>query len=74
MFFSRIFLLFFPNNISCYQPRGGWGGTLMFSYLGYVGSGHFLGFKMLNWVFRKKYFLGYEVFVDIFWGHDKIGL
>ena len=42
----------------------------MFSYLGYVGSGHFLGFKMLNFNillgFQKKYFLRYEVFVDIF--------
>ena len=62
MFFSRIFLLFFPNNISCYQPRGGGGGTLMLSYLGYVGSGHFFGFKMLNFNillgFQKKIFLG----------------
>ena len=23
---------------------------------------------------KKEYFLGYEDFVDIFWGHHKIGL
>ena len=45
----------------------------------YVNSVHFFGFKNLNfdilWGFPKnKYFLGYENFVDIFWGHHKIGL
>ena len=45
------------------------GGTLIFSYI-YVGSGHFWGFKILNFNifggFQKyHYFLGYEDFVDI---------
>ena len=56
---------------------GGTGGTLIFHT--YVGSDYFLGFKILNFnnfsVFRKmNIFLGYEDFVDIFWGHHKIGL
>ena len=51
---------------------------MIFSYIR-VGSGLFLGFKILNfeifWGFQKnEYFLGYEVFVDIFWDHHKIGL
>ena len=46
-----------------------WGGTLIFSYK-YVGSGHFLGFKILNFnIFggcqKYHYFWGYEDFVDI---------
>ena len=53
------------------------GGTLIFSYIRRLGP--FLGFKILNfnifWGFqKKKFFLGYEDFVDIFWGHHKIGL
>ena len=45
----------------------------------YVGPGYFLGFKSLNFnIFggfqKTEYFLGYEDFVDIFWGHHKIGL
>ena len=52
----------------CFCPRGEGGGTLIFSY---VRSGHFLGFKILNfstfWGFQKnKYSFGYEDFVDIF--------
>ena len=44
-----------------------------------VGSGYFLGFKILIFNifggFRKlNTFLGYEDFVDIFWGYHKIGL
>ena len=54
----------------------------------YVGSDHFLGskfeFQYFFYLFffffwggggqRKEYFLGYEDFVDIVWGHHKIGL
>ena len=51
-----------------HNPGGG-GGTLIFSYIRRLGS--FLGVKILNynnfWGFQKnKYFLGYEVFRDIF--------
>ena len=46
-------------------------GTLRFSYIRRLGL--FFGFKILNfnifWGFQKnEYFLGYEDFVDIFWG------
>ena len=56
----------------------GGGGTLIFSYIHRLGS--FLGvFKILNFTIfggfqKNKSFLGYEDFVDIFWGHHKIGL
>ena len=51
------------------NPRGGGGGTLIFSYICRLGSFHFWG------GFQKiKHFWGYEDFVDIFWGHHKIGL
>ena len=45
----------------------------------YVGSGYFWGFKILNFnIFggfqNTEYFWGYEDFVDIFWGHHKIGV
>ena len=47
--------------------------TLMFSYIR-----HFDGFKILNFNtflgLKKKLFLEYENFVDIFLGHHKIGL
>ena len=54
-------------------PRGWMGGTPIFSY---VGSGHFLGLKILNFNilggFSEFFFLGgggvYEDFVDIFCG------
>ena len=57
-----------------HNPRGGGGGGGTLIFHTYVGSGHFLGVKILNynnfWGFRKnKYFLGYEVFRDIFLGH-----
>ena len=53
---------------------GGGGVTLIFH--AYVGSGHFLGFKILNFNFlggfqKNKYFLGYENFVDIFLGSSQ---
>ena len=55
------------------DPKGG-GGTLIFHT--YVGLVHFLGFKILNFdIFlgfqKNKYFLGYENFVDIFWGSSQ---
>ena len=55
----------------------GGGGTLIFSYIRRLGP--FFGFKILNFnIFlgfqKNKYFMGYENFVDIFWGHHKIGL
>ena len=45
----------------------------------YVGSGHVLEFKIFNFnIFlgfqKNEYFWGYKDFVDIFWGHHKIGL
>ena len=47
----------------------------------YIGSGNFLGSKILNFnifgVFffqKNEYFLGYEVFVDIFLGSHKTEL
>ena len=50
------------------------GGTLIFSYIGRLEP--FLGFKILNFNifggFQKiEYFLGYEDFVDIFWGSSQ---
>ena len=59
-----------------HNPRGG-GGTLIFSYIRRLGS--FFGVKILNfnifWGFQKyKCFLGYEDFVEMFWGHHLIGL
>ena len=50
---------------------GGGGGTLIFSYIHRLGS--LFGFKIWNFnIFggfqKNKYFLGYEDFVDIFWG------
>ena len=55
---------------------GGGGGTLIFSYIRRLVP--FFRFKILNFdIFggfqRNNYFFGYENFVDIFWGHHKIG-
>ena len=57
------------------MPRGG----VLWYFHTYVGSGHFLGVKNLNFnIFggfqKNKYFFGYEDFVHIFGGHHKIGL
>ena len=58
-----------------------WGGggrySDIFPYICRLGS--FFWFKSLNFnifVFfqSNEYYLGYEDFVDIFWGHLKIGL
>ena len=61
------------------MAQGGGGGGVLGYFTTYVGSGHFLGFKILNfsifWGFQKNiYFLGHENFVDIFCGLHKIGL
>ena len=53
------------------EGPGGGGGTLIFSHIRRLGP--FLGFKILNFnIFfgfqKNEYFLGYEDFVDIFWG------
>ena len=59
------------------------GGTLIFSYIHRLRS--FLGFRILkfNYLFffgggggvqKNECFFEYEEFVDIFWGHHKIGL
>ena len=58
---------------------GGGGGGVLWKFYTYVGSGYFLGFKILNFnIFggfqKNKYFLGYEDFVDIFGGHHENGL
>ena len=54
---------------------GGGGGTLIFSYIRRLRS--FFGVQNFEfqyfWGFQKnKYFLGYEDFVDIFWGSSLI--
>ena len=56
---------------------GGGGGTLIFHT--YVGSGYFLGFKILNfnifWGFQKnEFFFGMKILWIFFSGHHKIGL
>ena len=61
---------------------GGWGGcggggTPIFSCIRRLGS-FFWGLKILNFIFlggfQKNNILGYEDFVDNFWGHHKIEL
>ena len=51
-------------------------GTLIFSYISRLGPS--FGLKILNFnifgIFRKMNGLEYEDFVDIFVGHNKIGL
>ena len=59
------------------KSPGGGGGTLTFTYIRRLGSLFWVQILNFNifWGFQKnKYFLGYEEFVDIFWGHHKIGL
>ena len=56
-----------------------WGRGVLCYFHTYIGSRHFLGFKILNLTIfggfqKNEYFLGYEDFVDIFLGHHKIGL
>ena len=54
----------------------GGGGTPIFSYM--VGSGHFGGFKFLNFnilgVFRQMNIFGGKILWIFFRGHHKIGL
>ena len=57
------------------RAQGGWGGTLIFSYIRRLGP-FFLfqnsEFQYFFWVFRKmNIFLGYEDFLDIFWGSSQ---
>ena len=57
------------------EPQGG---SLIFSYLRRLGP--FFGVQNFELQYfrgvseKKEYFLGYEGFVDICWGHQKIGL
>ena len=56
---------------------GGGGGVLWYVHP-YLGSGHFSGFKILNfnifWVLLKnEYFEGMRFLWILFWGHLKIG-
>ena len=58
---------------------GGWGKRILWYFHTYVDSAIFGGYKILNfnifWGFQKnEYSFGYEDFVDVFWGHHKIGL
>ena len=59
------------------DPGGGGGGTLIFSYIRRLGPFFWVKFWNFN-IFlgfqKNEYFFGYENFVDIFWGHPKIGL
>ena len=61
-----------PNYLQMLSTQGG--GVLQYFHK-YVGSGYFLGFKILNFniflVLRNVYFLGYEDLVDIFWGSSQ---
>ena len=57
---------------------GGGGGKLIFSCICRLGL-FFGGVKILNFnifgdFLETVYFWGYEDFMDIFWGHHKIGL
>ena len=69
------------KSVCLFLPRWGRGGGGVLLYFhAYVGSGYFWGaqnfeFQYFGGGFHKtKYFWGYEDFVDIFWGHHKIGL
>ena len=59
-------------------PRGGGGGYSIFSHIRRLGPFFWVQnseFQYFGFFFRKmKIFWGYEDFVDIFWGHHKIGL
>ena len=57
----------------CLFPQRGVGGCS--DIFIYIGSAIFFGIKILHfnifWGFQKKYFLGYEDFVDTFWGSSQ---
>ena len=67
------------NNGDRLGRGGGGGGTLIFSYIRWLGS--FLEFQKLNFLYFSIFnlgfirkiiiFWGYDDFVDIFWGHHK---
>ena len=65
------------RSVCPFVPQGGGGCILIFSYIHRPML--FFGFKTLNFNnfggFQKtEYLWEYEDFVDIFWGHHKIGL
>ena len=63
-------LMIFPQG----GGGGGGGGNLIFSYIRRFGP-FFWVQNFEFWGFQKNtYFLGYENFLDIFWGHHKIEL
>ena len=54
------------------------GGILRYLHT-YVGSGHFLGFKIFNFIIfggfqKNEYFFGMKILWILFGGHHKIGL
>ena len=58
------------------DPGGGGGGGYSDIFYTSVGSGHFWGFKILNFnIFlgfqKNKYYFGYEDFVEIFLGSSQ---
>ena len=65
---------------SIIQSQMGGGGTLIFSYIRRLspfwggGGVKFFNFNIFGGFQKNEYFLWYENFVDIFWGHPKIGL
>ena len=63
---KKAFIPYFPGG----GGGGGWWCSNIFAFHTYVGSGYFLGFKILNFFF----FLGgggYEDFMDIFLGSSQ---
>ena len=63
----------------CFETQRG---TLIFLYIHRLGpfflvqnfEFHYIYIFIFFFFQKNEYFLGYEVFVDIFWGHHKIGL
>ena len=54
----------------CHCAPGGGGGEYSEIFYTYVGSGYFLGFKILNF----NIFWGMKILWKFFWGHHKIDL
>ena len=68
-------MVIFPDTMYTFRNTQG-RGTGQGGFNTYVGSAHFLGFKILNFnIFggfqKNKYFLGYEDFMNIFWGSSQ---
>ena len=76
-FFSVLLINLFAriSKAPCYPGGGGGGGTLIFSYIHRLGTFFLVQnfeFQYFFWFFRKiNTFLGYEDFVDIFWGSSQ---